>query len=105
MPNEVEQLKERVEMLENIIYSFVLNGAFTFGKDIRMLDGKNFTFSASTGTKIGKSSTEKIGFWGATPVARQGGITAASGGATVDTEARATANGILAALQIEGILS
>lgn len=34
------------------------------------VDGTNITFGATTGTKLGTATTEKIGFWNATPVVR-----------------------------------
>lgn len=102
MPNEVEQLKQRVEMLENIINSFVLNGAYTFQKDIRMLDGKNLMFGTSTGTKIG-GSNDKLAFYGNAPVARPSAISAPAGGATVDSEARTTIGTIITTLQTLGL--
>lgn len=42
-------------------------------------EGANMTFGTGTGTKIGTSSSEKIGFWGATPVIRQT-VTGSRGG-------------------------
>lgn len=102
MPNEVEQLKERVEMLENIINSFVLNGSFTFQKDIRLLNGKNIYFGSSQGTKIG-ASTDKLAFYGHTPITRPSSISAPGGGATVDSEARTVIGTIITTLQTLGL--
>jgi Ubiquitin-activating enzyme E1 FCCH domain len=34
------------------------------------VDGTNITFGTTTGTKLGTATTEKIGFWNATPVVR-----------------------------------
>jgi len=44
------------------------------------LDGINWTFGTSTGTQIGTSTTQKLGFYGATPVVQQtlGAATASS---------------------------
>ena len=40
--------------------------------------GADIALNATTGTKIGTSSTQKLGFWNATPVARPAAITDAS---------------------------
>jgi hypothetical protein len=37
---------------------------------IRFGEGHNLEFGTTTGTKIGKGTSEKIGFWGATPIVR-----------------------------------
>lgn len=62
---------------------------YTFLKLIQMLDGRNFQFGLTTGTQIGTSALEKIGFWGVTPVVQQGSPSSPSGGAVIDAEARA----------------
>lgn len=48
-------------------------GLMSFG------DAVNWAFGTTTGTKIGTSATQKIGFWGATPVVRPT-VTGAKGG-------------------------
>lgn len=55
-----------------------------------ILDAKNIYFGSTTGTKIGGYTTEKFGFWGATPVTRPGGWTAATGTPTRGTFATST---------------
>jgi len=35
---------------------------------LQMADAKNFVFNTTTGTKIGTGTTQKIGFWNATPI-------------------------------------
>lgn len=49
-----------------------------------MMEGKDFEFGTTTGTKIGRGATQKLGFWGATPVVRPSAIPDTSG-ATVET--------------------
>lgn len=57
---------------------------------ILMNDGDDITFGTSAGSKIGGTATQKIGFWGATPVIQQSatgettGFTAGSGTAVND---------------------
>ncbi len=41
-------------------------------------DGVNLSFSVSTGTKIGTATSQKIGFWNATPIIQPSGATQAA---------------------------
>ena len=70
------------------------NGLITSNGGITMGDAKNIATNATTGTKIGTATTQKIGFWNAAPVAQQAHIADPSGGATVDAEARTAINSI-----------
>lgn len=44
---------------------------FTFKDDVELADAKNIIIGTTTGTKIGTGSTEKIGFFGVTPVTQR----------------------------------
>lgn len=57
----------------------------------------------SDGLRFGKASTDKIGLYGATPVVQAAAITAPTGGATVDTQARSAISSIITALHNLGI--
>lgn len=52
------------------------------GKKLQFGNGSDIVISATTGTKIGTGTTQKLGFWDATPVAQQ--VLATGAGATVD---------------------
>jgi len=54
------------------------------------LDGVNFTFGTSTGTQIGTATSQKIGFFGATPAVQQ-----TLGSATASGSYTATEQGML----------
>jgi hypothetical protein len=73
------------------------------GAGMIMADAKNITLNATTGTKIGTATGEKLAFWNATPVAQQAHIADASGGLVVDTEARAAIASINALLATLGL--
>lgn len=45
----------------------------TFYGDVTMTNAKNLIIGTGTGSKIGTSTTQKIGFWNATPVVQQTG--------------------------------
>jgi hypothetical protein len=53
---------------------FVVNGITTLQDNLKLADGKSISTGSTTGTIIGTTG-EKIGFLGATPVARQAEIT------------------------------
>lgn len=72
-----------------------INGGITFG------DAKNIITNATTGTKIGTATTQKMGFWNTTPVVQQAHIADATDAATVITRA----NAIILALETEGLLA
>jgi hypothetical protein len=43
----------------------------TVGVNLTIADEKNIVLNTTTGTKIGTATTQKIGFWNATPVIQQ----------------------------------
>ena len=52
--------------------------AVTKDGDLKLEDSFDIQFPSVTGSKVGTASTQKIGFWGATPVARDTGWTTAN---------------------------
>lgn len=52
---------------------------------VTLSDGANLAVNATTGTKIGTAATQKLGFWGATPIVRPTGWAAPSGTLTRTT--------------------
>ncbi len=47
---------------------------YHFSRDIQIANGRNIETGVSVGTMIGTSTTQKIGLYGKTPVARQAAI-------------------------------
>lgn len=90
MPDEIQQLKEKVQLLENILFSFIRSDRFDMSKNIQMQDGRNIQLATGTGTKIATGSTQKLGFFNATPIVQPSstgettGFTAGSGTAVRD---------------------
>lgn len=72
---------------------------------LSITDAKDITFGTTTGTKIGTGATQKIGYWGATPVVQPVAVADATGGTVIDTEARAAINALLARLRTPGIIA
>lgn len=48
-----------------------VSGDVTFSGDVTIADAQNIIVNAATGTKIGTATTQKIGFFDATPVVQQ----------------------------------
>lgn len=90
----------RTNFINKVVFDkdIYINGKFYFK------DGSSISLGASTGSKIGLTG-EKIGFFGATPVAKQSAISVPSGGATVDSQSRTAIGAIITTLQNLGLTS
>jgi len=109
METEFQQLRNRVEQLERdnrtlmALISFVKIDKFVIPKDVKMNNGRNFVFSGETGTKFGTDVTQKMSFYGVSPVIQQSTITSPTGGATVDSQSRSSINEIKSFLTTIGL--
>jgi len=99
------QEQERLRTLENIVFALVKSDRYVFERDLQFQDGRNIQVSSGTGTKLALSSTEKMGFWGKTPIVRPSAITSPSGAgsAGVDQPARNSIDEIINTLQALGL--
>ena len=61
--------------------------------------------SATTGTKIGTATTQKLGFYNATPIIRGAAVTDPTGGVTIDAESRTAIIAINDRLQAAGLIA
>ena len=91
MPNELEQLKKRVEDLEREVKFYVRADRYRFLRDVEIGDTFNLRFSGNTGTKVGTSSSEKLALWGVTPVDQPAAVSDASF-STITSNAETTNN-------------
>lgn len=99
-------LEKRVAYLEGVISSLVKSDRYTIERTIQLLDGRNFQFATGTGTKIGTAASQKIAFWGTTPVDQPAAIADVAGGLSdSDGTARAKINSVIAALREVGIIA
>ena len=51
--------------------ALTVTGAFIASGSLTMANAQNIIVNATTGTKIGTATTQKLGFWNATPVVQQ----------------------------------
>ncbi len=72
---------------------------------LQLSEAINLVVGTTTGSKLGTATTQKLGFWNATPVVQPAGIADVAGGATVDAEARAAINSLLGKLETIGLLA
>ena len=75
------------------------NGGITLG------DAQNIAVNTTTGTKIGTATTQKIGFFNATPVVQGASVADATGGVIIDAEARTAINAIISRLEALGLIA
>ena len=61
---------------------------YVFDKGIYILDGRHINTGETSGTKISTATTQKLGFFGVTPVDQPAAVTQPAGGAVVDQPAR-----------------
>lgn len=94
------------KIIRDELQDLINNNKYTFSKPIQILDGRSIQTGRTTGTMIGTEATQKIGFQGATPIARQDLIADPTGAGTagVDTPARTAINSILDLLIAYGFM-
>lgn len=56
------------EIIREEIERFVTQDKFVFKRDVQFVDGRKIQTGKGTGTQIATESTQKIGFYGTTPV-------------------------------------
>lgn len=100
----IEQLEQRLLILEQENNMFRMGRTYFFNKDLSIRDAYNIELGTTTGTKIGTSATQKLGLYGVTPVVQYGNIDVPSGGVTIDSVCRDKVTLILLALRGIGIL-
>lgn len=103
--NDIEILKNRIDVLEKIVGQFMGSDTVLFRKGIQIFDGRNIQTGRTTGTMIGTATDQLIGFYGTTPVNQPATIADPASGSTIDTEARTAINTIIDRLQELGLIA
>lgn len=96
-PEEIKQL------IQEELAKFVKTDRFLFEKHIQLLDARHIQLGKNNGTKIGTQTTQKLAFYGVTPIVQQSAITAPSGGATIDSQARTAITSLITTIKNIGI--
>jgi len=100
-----EELKIQVrEIIRQELAGMVSNDRFMFKKNIEIAEGMNIKTGTSVGSFFGSTATDKIGFYGVTPIVQQATLSDPSGGVTIDSQARSTIGNILTSLKNIGII-
>lgn len=89
------QEKQEFEQMKGLLARLVKSDRYFFDKTLQIADGKKIQLGVTTGTVIGTAITQKLGFFGAAPIAQNVALTYPTGGSTVDSQARASINQIL----------
>lgn len=95
--------EDRIKLLEDFVAQLSKSDRYTFQKKLQLFDGKNIQVGKAHGTIIATETTQKLGFYGKTPVAQQPNIPVPSGGATIDAEARVAIANLISTLRNIGI--
>jgi len=72
---------------------------------VTLADSTNLVLNTTTGTKIGTGTTQKLGFYNATPVVQGASVADATGGATVDSECRTAVNALISRIEATGLIA
>jgi len=100
------ELAGNIRMTISSAGAISLNGAVTLSSGSNLtMQAANFITDTTTGTKLGTATAQKLGLWNATPVIQPTAVVDATGGATVDTEARAAINALLARMRTVGMVA
>jgi hypothetical protein len=90
---------------KKISVSNLVSAALNLSGNKTVFDGVNLVLGTTTGTKVGTATTQKLGFYNATPVVRPATVADPAGGATQDAEARTAINAIIDRLQELGLIA
>ena len=93
------------QSLQEISGSYLPLSGGTMTGDITLGGGDNIVLNLATGTKIGTATSQLLGFYGVTPVNQPATVGDATGGATVDAEARVAVNALIDRLQELGLIA
>lgn len=96
--NKLHDLYYRTNGVDRVVH---MNPVYFMGK-VYFQDSILAT-GTKKGSSFGSSPTDKLSFYGKTPIVQQVAITAPSGGTTIDSQARTAINTIITVLQNLGL--
>lgn len=71
-------IEDRLQVFEDRLNRLEKSDRYTIEKLLQILDGRNIQVGTKTGTIIALDPTQKLGFYGQTPVAQQTGVAVSS---------------------------
>ena len=83
----------------------ITSGTITFGGGITLPDAGDIVVNTTTGTKIGTATSQKLGFYNATPIVQGASVADPSGGAVIDAEARTAIIAVISRLEATGLIA
>lgn len=110
LQSQVVQLTQELHKLQalyfkdNFTNEIIFRKNVTFAGSFGFTDGSNIPLGSSLGTKIGTSTSQKLGFYNKTPITQPSGISAPSGGTTIDSQSRTAISAIINALNSLGLI-
>ena len=76
MPEEIAQLKVRLQTLESLLEVLIFSDRYYFQKDLQIQDGRRIQLGTANGTRIGTATTQLLSLWNATPVDQPAAVSA-----------------------------
>jgi hypothetical protein len=104
-PTEIQKLQKEVTELRKTLDEIIRNDRYLFVRDIELGNQVAIRGGGTVGSFIGKTTDDKLGFWGTTPVNQPETVaTVTETGADTDGDARNRINSIISRLQEVGII-
>jgi len=103
--NPQNNIEERLARVEGLLAAMNRSDRYTFQRLVQILDGRNIQLGKTTGTKIGTETSQKLAFFGVTPVDQPATVSDPSGGGTQDAEARTAIIAVIDRLQELGLIA
>jgi hypothetical protein len=105
-----EDKQQVKQIIQDELSNFIVSDRYVFQKHIQLFDGKNIQIAKGTGTQIGTEITQKLSFYGVTPVDQPITVANPSDGGplynqTQNQEVVNAVNGLIARLKELGLIA
>jgi hypothetical protein len=105
LQEQIDALKLQLQQFNYAYDRMVRSDRIVPNKNIFLLDGGVVSAGSNLGTKVGEGTTDKLGFYGVTPVDQPATVSDPSGGATIDSESRTAVIALIDRLQELGLIA
>ena len=93
------------QIIRNELRDFIVTDKYIFQKLVQFLDGRNIQLGKTTGTKLGTATSQKLAFYGNTPVNQPDTVAEATGGNTIDSQSRTAIAALISRLKELGLIA